>query len=109
MADFSLAPVEPIAGHVVGTRWDQPSFGGQHHPGGQRRPNARTRLLAALFPGADPATFDVEYAVDLAGTVTAVLIRDRASGRLLRRVSVDQLDTLAGDGGQAGLFLERRG
>jgi hypothetical protein len=108
MAEITLAPIEAIRVSPDGQRWGNP----RREPGrerSRRQYSAKAGLLAATLPHQDPETVEVDYAVDAEGLLTAILVRDLASGAVLARVPASELALLGGEPGTSGLLYERRG
>ncbi len=108
MWGLKLSGVEPLRIRTEGAHWEQQRSRDQQQPRERRRP-ARERLLAAILPGVAPET--CEFVVDLGheGEPTGIAVRELATGRILARLSNEQLGRLETPGGAGGLFFERKG
>ena len=108
MPELKLARVDTVHTVTEAVRQD----GQRRQPRREPNPRARSprgRLLATLYPAGDPETCEVDYVVDATGVLTAILVRDIATGAVLSRISARDLGTLQAAGDGAGLLYERRG
>lgn len=109
MAELTLARVAPIPGHAG------PIHEGGAHPQ-QRRPRgrkplsrARGRLLAALLPDSDHEQCEISCDLSETGSLEGLVVTDRLTGRVLKRLTLAQMAQLGASSDQRGLFFERRG
>ena len=108
VADLKLAAVTPARIAPEATAWD-----GRGQRGPYERPKrqrtARERLVAALAPGREPESCEVDYVVDGKGLMVAVLVRDVTTGEVIARINAEDLWQLGSEEAAGGLLLERRG
>jgi len=108
MADLRLAAIDH-----VGIATDSAAWNGRGGQQPHRRPRtgrgSRERLVAALAPGREPETCEVDYVVDGEGRMVAVLVRDVQTGEVIARINAEDLWQLGAEEGAGGLLLERRG
>ena len=107
MALNKLAAVDPVHISSEGIGRERP----HQHPH-QRKPiprQSRNRFLAATVPSREPDTCEVDYVIDGDGLLTAILVRDIATGVVLARVESNDLRDLGGEDAASGLLYERRG
>lgn len=88
--------------------WDQAPKRERRQPR-RHRPDAIERLVRMLLPGRDPETCEVAVDFTPDGGTAGIVIRDATSGRVLLRVPLGDLAGVNGQGGECGLFFERRG
>ena len=108
MADLRLAGVDPV--HIAASpayRDGRGSAGAYKRPPRQR--TARERLVAALAPGREPESCEVDYVVDAGGLMVAVLVRDVSTGEVIVRINAEDLWQLGSEEAAGGMLLERRG
>ncbi|KAA0239504.1 hypothetical protein EDM76_03215 [bacterium] len=108
MAGIKLSGVEPLRIRAEATRWEQQRGRDQQRPGARKR-SPRERLLAAVLPGVQPEACEFAVDVDSAGEPVGIAVRDVVTGRVLARLSNEQLAHLEKTGAAGGLFLERKG
>lgn len=108
MWGLKLSGVEPLRIHTEGARWEQQRRRDQRQPREHKR-NARERLLAEILPGIAPETCEFLVDLDHAGEPAGIAVRELATGRVLARLSNEQLGRLETPGGPGGLFFERKG
>lgn len=106
MSDLKLDPVTRTASTA-------PRFPGEdRYGGGQQRRRKREHvapsLLARLLPDHDPETLLIEAAPGGEAEPGGVVIKDRASGRVLLRLSAGALQRFQGDD-NPGTLVEERG
>ncbi len=86
---------------------------GRGHQGAYQRPkqkgSSRERLVAAVAPGRDPESCEVDYVVDAQGTMVAVLVRDVLNGEVIARINAEDLWQLGSEEAAGGILLERKG
>ena len=108
MADLRLTAIDHIHIATDSAAWD-----GRGHRGAYERPkrqrSVRERLVAALAPGREPETCEVDYVVDGAGIMVAVVVRDLSTGEVIARINAEDLWQLGSQEAAGGLLLERRG
>ena len=108
MVDLKIARIEPARVSAGRTEWDRDRRPSQQDSR-KRRPNAHHHLLASLLPGRDPYTCEVDYVVDSAGDLVALLVRDTRSGVVIARVPAAELAAFGAGQASSGLLYERRG
>ncbi|MCL4241929.1 MAG: hypothetical protein KJ048_11305 [Dehalococcoidia bacterium] len=109
MADLRLAAIDPIHTSTEAVAWGQPGRRNRDQQQPRHQKSARERLVARLAPSRAPETCEVDYVVDAAGIMVAVLVRDIATGGVIARINAADLWRLAGDEAASGLLVERRG
>jgi hypothetical protein len=108
MADIRLARIAPVGIAMGRTEWGQHRRqDGQNPP--RKRPGAQAHLLSLLLPERDPETCELDYVVNAAGDVVALVIRDASSGQELARVPASSISSLAGGRPSSGLLFEMKG
>lgn len=108
MADLRLTRIEPVGVAMGRTEWDhQRRRDGEKPP--KKRPSAQAHLVSVLLPQRDPETCELDYVVNIAGDVVALVIRDVMSGQELLRVPASSIASLAAGSGSSGLLFEMRG
>ena len=109
MAGLTLARVAPVSG-AVATISDGGAHPQRRNPRGRKpRSLARSRLLAAILPGIDQEQCEISCDLSETGALLGLVVTDRGSGRVLRRLTVEQMAHLSASSDQRGLFFERRG
>lgn len=110
MADWTLGPVQPASLATAALQRDprdRPRDPNQrrHRPRASDSPG----LLERLLPGTaiDPYELDVE--VGPTGELLALVIRERDSGRTVRRVAGAAVEALLREPGSPGQLMERSG
>jgi hypothetical protein len=108
MSDLKLAPIEPARISTEAVAWNNRS---NRNPQQRRgRPSVmRTRLIAAMAPGASPESCEVDYVVDAEGVLMSLIVRDTVTGAELARISPRQLSALVTGDSPSGLLFEQRG
>lgn len=109
MADLRLTAIDPIHTAPERVDWGQHDRRGRDQEQPRRQKSARERLVSMLAPSHAPETCEVDYVVDSAGIMVAILVRDVATGDVIARIKADDLWRLAGDEAAGGLLVERRG
>jgi hypothetical protein len=108
MADLRLAGVDRVRLSSAMVAADgRREGGGYQRP--RRQPSSRERLLAAVAPGREPETCEVDYVVDAQGMMVAVLVRDVSNGEVIARIEAADLWQLGNQEAAGGLLLERKG
>lgn len=108
MGTPTLGRVAPVSASI-GEVQHGPSDGGGRRREPRRRPQGRDRLLAAALPGVDADTCVMTMELDAEGALREVVISESAGGKVLVRLTAAQVARILGDGGQAGIFFERKG
>lgn len=108
MADLRLPSIDHVHFATESAAWN-----GRGRQNGyekkQPRKTAKQRLVAALAPGRQPETCEVDYVVDSQGMMVAVLVRDVSTGEVVARINAGDLWQLGPEEAAGGLLLERRG
>lgn len=108
MADLRLTAVDRVSFAASSVATD-----GRGHQGAYQRPkqkrSSRARLVAAVAPGRDPESCEVDYVVDAEGTMVAVLVRDVVTGEVIARINAEDLWQLGSEEAAGGILLERKG
>jgi hypothetical protein len=108
VADLRLAGIDPVHIATAAAYRD-----GRGNAGAYKRPprqrTARERLVAALAPGREPESCEVDYVVDAKGLMVAVLVRHVATGEVVARINAEDLWQLGSEEAAGGLLLERKG
>jgi len=108
LGEFRLNAIDPVHASARSVDWGQGSReGAQQRPPKKR--SSRERLVAALAPGRQVETCEVDYVVDAAGLMVAVLVRDVSTGEVIARINAEDLWQLGPEEAAGGLLLERRG
>ena len=108
MPDIRLGRIEPVGVAMGRTEWGQHRRrDGQHPP--KKRPSPHSHLVSLLLPQRDPETCELDYVVNIAGDVVALVIRDVRNGKELLRVPSSSIASLAGGRASSGLLFELRG
>lgn len=110
MAEWTLRPVEPASLTTAALQRDP-----RDQPRDRRPPRAPARALASpallqrLLPetATEPCDLDVELGPD--GELLALVVRERASGRAIRRIEGSAVDALLNEPSAPGLLMERSG
>ncbi len=105
MSELKLAPVEPVRISTEAARWNNQR--GRNSQRRSRHSASRARLVAAIVPGGDPESCEVDYVVDAQGTILSLVVRDVETGLELARITPNQLALAAGEA-PSGLLFEQR-
>ena len=109
MAGLTLARVAPVSGAVSHIH-DGGAHPQQRHPRGRKpRSLARARLLATVLPDVDQEECEISCDLSETGALMGLIVTDRTSGRVLKRLTLDQMAQVSASTDQRGLFFERRG
>ncbi|MBE7520146.1 MAG: hypothetical protein HS107_12990 [Thermoflexaceae bacterium] len=108
MADLKLTNVEPVRIRTEATHWEQRRSRDQYQQR-ERRRAPRERLLAAILPGRTPETCEFLADLNQDGEPVGIVVRDVATGRVLARVTNEQLARFDSAGAPGGLLFERKG
>lgn len=108
MSELRLAAIDSVRlSSPMGVPDRRRGKGGYAPP--RRKQSARERLVAVLAPGQSPETCEVDYVVDAAGMMVAVLVRDLSTGEVIARMAAEDLWQLGSEEAAGGLLLERKG
>lgn len=108
MSTPRLEAVERVHIPAERTAWEQP----RRRPAYAAMPSNRRpkhRLVESVLPGHDPETCEVDMVLDESGNLTAIVIRNLASGEELTRLSTADLALIGTHSIGGGLLVERRG
>ena len=109
MAGLTLARVAPVSG-AVGPIHDGGAHPQQRRPRGRNpRSQARGRLLAAVLPAIDQEQCEISCDLGETGALEGLIVTDRLTGHVLKRLTLAQVAQLSAASDQRGLFFERRG
>ncbi|MDZ7729065.1 MAG: hypothetical protein U5Q44_13185 [Dehalococcoidia bacterium] len=108
MSDLKLDPVTRTASTAPRLPGEDRYSGGQQQRRHRKREHIAPTLLARLLPDRDPETLLVESVAGEDGQPGGVAIKDRASGRVLLRISAQALQRFQGDD-NPGTLVEERG
>ena len=106
MSELRLARIDPI---TIGR--GKPSWEDQRrHAYARPRPNTpKKRLIEALAPAFNAEDCDIEFTVDAAGEVVAVVVIERATATVVARCAMAEVARFFGEGAAGGLVVDREG
>lgn len=110
MAEWTLRPVEPASLTTAALHRDP-----REQPRDRRPPRSPARsvagpaLLQRLIPGQPIAPYELEVELGQDNQLIALIVRERESGRIVRRIEGSGVDALLHEPASPGLLMERSG